>query len=167
MSIMPFWVNRYVRIHTRWLPVPSYWTLISVYVCQSMESTFPTVFWTTRLIITFCMFIHPQCAIQMNASASCNHAWRIFMAQLRANCVRNVLVCLLTLISFLVNQRLDLRQILYCFWSTHCFLCMESGLWTSVFCSVWKENDMFLLCWFYCFCLQWDICSNYIKLIYI
>lgn len=166
MSIMPSWVNHYVRIHTRWLPVPSYWTLISVYVRQSMESTFPTIFWTTQLIITFCMFIHPQCAIQTNAFASYNEAWWIFMAVKSQLCVKCFGLSF-NINTLLVNQRLDLRQILD-FWSTHCFLCIESGLWMSVFCSVRKENDMFF-CFidFYCFCLQSDICRNYIKLIYI
>lgn len=60
--------------------MPSYWTLLRVWVCQSVESTFPMVsFWTTQVVITFfaCLFI-PSPQIQLGACANCNQAWRIF-----------------------------------------------------------------------------------------
>lgn len=123
--------------------VPSYWTLISVYVSKLVESTFPPVFWTTQGIIAFCMLIHTQPAIQMNACANCNQAWRIFKAQLRVvKCFGLVLFCLLTFMYFFfffVNQRLNLRQT---FFFSVCVMA-DGECRCVLFCL--KENLFF--CW--------------------
>ncbi len=121
----------------RWT-VPFYWTLISVYVFKSMESTFPTVFWTTLLIITFCMFIHVQSTL-MNACANCNQAWRIFLARwewIVSEMLRPVAVLSCDIYSFLGTK--DWISGNYSFLSVKHFF--FSVYWImAVRCCAWKE----------------------------
>lgn len=137
-----------------------------------MESTFPPVFWTAQVIIAFCMFIHTQPAIQMNACANCNQALRIFKAQLRVNCVCEMLWPGVVL-SF------NIYVLFFFLWTkdwisgkhSFFFLCVCNGWrWMSV-CSLLLERKsvgvFFFVGWFYCLCLIWYICRNYIKVDFI
>lgn len=79
--------------------VPSYWTLISVYVCELMESALiPQFSGTTQLIITFRMFIQtPVRTDRMTACANCNRAWVILNQGLIICEITGLLLCFLFL----------------------------------------------------------------------
>lgn len=87
----------------------------------------------------------------MNACANCNQAWGIFMAQLRMICMWNVKtlrpVAVLSFNTYLlsVNQKMNLRQSLWCFgltiffcFSHYCVLAYGECLWSVVLERKWE-----------------------------